>query len=111
VPYIKLNYSKTENGAKANLALGSRTEEVIVTVVDGKTVKNRRFVREDEKFWIFDSSDKMKDFQTLMAKGLLDLRTKGMEGHLKKAEIKTEKTDETKTSEGRKKKTRKSVKK
>ena len=104
VPYIKLNYSKTENGAIAKLALGSRMEEVVVSVVDGKTVKTRMFIRDDENFWIFDSSDKMKDFRNIIAKGLLDLRTKGMDGYSKKTESKAEKTDEEKASADKKSK-------
>lgn len=111
IPYIRLNYSKTENGAMAKLALGSRTEEIIISVVDGKTVKNRLFVKEEEKFWIFDSSDKMRDFQTLIAKGLLDLRGKGMEGSSKKTEIKAEKIQDAKSAEAKKRKIQKTRKK
>lgn len=110
-PYIRLNYSKTENGAIAKLALGSRTDEVIISAVDGKTVKNRLFVKEEEKSWIFDNSGKMKDFQTLIAKGLLDLRAKGMEGSFKKAEVRAEKAPDVKSPEVKKRKTRTSRKK
>jgi len=111
IPYIRLNYSKTGNGAIAKLALGSRTDEVIISVADGKTVKNRLFVNEEEKFWIFDSSDRMKDFQTLIAKGLLDLRAKGMEGYFKKTDINPEKTKEVKSTVRKKRKYRKPRKK
>jgi len=85
-PYIKFNYTKTEGGAKAKLALGSRLEQVVYAVVDGRTVKNKVFVSDEEKVWTFDSSAGIKDFQNLLSKGLSDLRDKGMGGYTKKTE-------------------------
>ncbi len=85
-PFIKFNYSKTENGAMAKLSLGNRMEEIINSTVDGKTVKTRLFIQDDEQNWIFEKSDQMKDFLNILKKGLMDLKVKGMDGFSKKAE-------------------------
>lgn len=90
VPYIKFNYSKNERKAKAKLAVGTRIDQVIYTNVDGKTIKSSLFFQEDEKSWSFDNSAEMKDFLNLLAKGLRDLRDKGMDGYSRKTEIKAE---------------------
>lgn len=86
-PFIKFNYSKTENGAMGKLSLGNRMEEIINSTVDGKTIKTRLFVQDDEQNWIFDQSDQMKDFLNLLKKGLMDLKVKGMEGISKKTDV------------------------
>lgn len=90
MPYVGFDYSKTARGANAKLTLGKRIEEVVTSTVDGKTVKSRVLFRDDSIFWIFDKSDKMRDFQNLLMKGLLDLKEKGMDNYYRKPEIKPE---------------------
>ncbi len=90
VPYVKFNYSKNETGAVARLAVGSRVEQILYTSADGKTERGRIFVQDDEKVWVLDKVEKMKDFQNLLTKGLQDLKEKGMDGPYKKVEIKAE---------------------
>lgn len=89
-PYIKFNYSKTQRFVVAKLALGERTEEVISTVVDGKTVKNRIFFQDIEKSWLLEESEQIKDLHNLLTKGYLDLKEKGMRDTAGRYEDKTE---------------------
>lgn len=89
-PYVKFNYSKTQYGAIAKLALGERTEEVIYSVVDGKTVKNKIFYEDYEESWFMEDSEQIKDFHNLLTKGYLDLKGKGMEDPAGRNEKKTE---------------------
>ena len=111
VPYVKFNYNKTVKGAIAQLSLGNRIDEIISSTVDGKTVKTRVMFRDDSKFWIFDSSDEMRDFQNLLTKGLLDLREKGMDGYYKKPEVKQEVKQEVVEEKAVENKAKKPVKK
>lgn len=100
VPYIKFNYSKTVSGATARLALGSRMEEIVHSIVDGKTVKTRIFFKDEEQSWIFNKSEEMRDFQNLLNKGMIDLQEKGMDGAVKKRIVKEEEAEsEVKTEE------------
>jgi hypothetical protein len=89
-PFIKFNYSKTENGAIARLALGNRIDEIKQSVVDGKIVKNKIFIKNFEQFWIFKEYDSIVEFHTLLSKGLVDLKEKGLGGFSKKTEVKAE---------------------
>ncbi len=90
VPYIKFIYGKNENGSSARLSLGSRVDQIIYSAGDGKTVKGKIFVQDEEQSWVFDKSDKMKDFYNLLLKGYRDLKDKGMEGPSRKMETKAE---------------------
>lgn len=101
-PYIKFNYSKTANGAIARLALGFRTEEIVNSTVDGKVVKSRSFVRDDEMFWVLDKSAQVKDFLTLLNKGLVELRERGMEGSSKKKDDRDSDRDKQRENERKK---------
>lgn len=88
-PYLKFHYSKTETGVKATLALGTRIEQIVYAGYEGK-VKGRTFLQDDEKVWSFDRPEKLREFQVLLSKGLLDLRSKGLDGYGRKAETKVE---------------------
>ncbi len=117
-PYIKFNYSKNEKGVKATLALGNRVEQIVYAGYEGK-IKGRTFLQDDEKTWTFDRPEKLREFQVLLSKALLDLRSRGLEGYGRKAETKPEvkqekavekveekkpQTEEKKTRKSRKKK-------
>ncbi len=89
-PYVKFNYSKTPRAVIAKLALGDRTEEVIYTVVDGKTVKNKIFYEDIEKSWLLEDAEQIKEFHNLLTKGYLDLKEKGMKDSASKYDDRTE---------------------